>query len=166
MIPDNLFSNTKNLQCLAKTFAGIYFDNEQLRFTFLNALQNNPALDIRGIFSMCKYANRENTITGIFNGLKLSNISGAFCTRRVTLKNIGSSTGAIQVNISTQYIPLENNYGNKFVNNFSSIVTNPISNNIHYLYCGIEKGANGVTENGWDSILNQNSNTGTYDVNS
>jgi len=115
---------------------------------------------------MCKYASRENTITGIFNGLKLSNISGAFCTRRVTLKNIGSSTGAIQVDISTPYTPLENNYGNKFVNNFSSTVTNPISNNIHYLYCGIKKGENGVTENGWDSILNQNNNTGTYDVNS
>ena len=96
MIPPKLFEKTTNLSRLAKTFSGMYFDTAP-NFEFLTRL-TSQRLDIRGIFSMCYYRDSW-VISNIFSSNTLSQVSGAFCARVVTL--INDTSNQFKISVST-----------------------------------------------------------------
>lgn len=84
-IPNNLFSSCSNLEILCNTFSGLYFSSSP-NFSVLQT-STNKAKDLRGTFSCCRYANSGYDISNssVFRNLKVSNISGMFSARPVTL---------------------------------------------------------------------------------
>ena len=81
MLPPTIFNKLTNLNNISKLMSGTFINNT-INWPFVNLTRNK--LNIRGLFAACKYSNNI-TISSIFNGLKLSNVSGVFCTYLLTL---------------------------------------------------------------------------------
>lgn len=87
LIPKNFFSYAPNITNLSKTFSGMMIDYNVNLNIFSTLLKS---IDVRGIFSSCKYLKKDtskNTIRGIFNTNKISACSGAFTPYDITLNS-------------------------------------------------------------------------------
>ena len=157
-IPKNFLSYATKITSLANTFSGMMFaENPQLRSVLLPLSRN--VLNINGIFSACRYTT-ENTeeIGSLFDGLKLTEISGAFSNRLVTINASADSNGR-KISVDTSNVaPRERNNSNiSFSNNFpQSSISNVDNRYVWYLYFGYVQGK--VTESAMTDILRVNSN--------
>ena len=87
ILPPILFSKLGNLTDISKMMAGTFINNQISQWPFASLSGRN--LKIRGLFSFCEYAN-VSSMSGLFTGLKLTNITGAFCCYITTLTQYDS----------------------------------------------------------------------------
>jgi hypothetical protein len=66
------------------------FINNQVTWPF--TLLSGRSLKIRGLFSFCEYNNNVSSMTGLFTGLTLNNITGVFCCYLTSLTSNESYT--------------------------------------------------------------------------
>lgn len=158
MLPPTIFDKLSNLNNISKLMSGTFI-NTTINWPFTKLTRNT--LDIRGLFAACTYSNDVST-SSIFNGLRLNNISGVFCTYLLTLtqpsyNNISSTLNSITngVGVYVSNTIHQDSFRNEtvaFSNNFSNSIIGNIDYN-KYIYVGYPSTANQVQESSLTSIL-------------
>lgn len=162
ILPPTIFNNLKSLNNISKMLSGIKI-SKTVSWPFSSL--SGRSLNIRGLFACCEYPSGISiTMSSIFNGLKLSNISGVFCSYLLTLDNTDYNNTSTITNSNSQgdgvhitYTIHQDNYRSdsvQFSNNFSGANLTK-SQYTKFLYLGYDRGTNRVVESSLTSIINQ-----------
>ncbi len=145
MIPKDFFTYTNKLTELVETFSGMDIA-PKTNLAVFNSLKNN--LDIRQIFSFCRYfkANdntTKQTIQNVFKNNNIFYITGAFSDKGLTRNGYYNAS-------SIEYWDMANDNTVELKNNFT-ISKIPAQSNIKWVYAGHGTNAN-------DSAIPQTNN--------